>query len=138
MIVGLAVALLAWVLIAPRVIRAMSQRKNNTPRDRVISAWQQTLGALSFAGAPQPKGETPLEYATVAELATGADHRALREMAVHVTRAVYSPRDIDEPTAVRCELLAAEVAGVCRERTPTQVRVKALFDPRLMRRRFAN
>lgn len=137
-IVGLAVALLAWVLIAPRVIRAMSQRKNNTPRDRVISAWQQTLGALSFAGAPQPKGETPLEYATVAELATGADHRALREMAVHVTRAVYSPRDIDEPTAVRCELLAAEVAGVCRERTPTQVRVKALFDPRLMRRRFAN
>ena len=137
-IVGLVAALLAWVVFAPRVLRAMSQRHNTTPRERVISAWQQTLGALSFAGAPSPKGETPLEYATVAEFATGADHRTLREMAVHVTRAVYSPREIDEHTAVRCEILAEEVAGVCRDRTPTQIRVKALFDPRLMRRRFAS
>lgn len=135
---GLTAAVLAWVVFAPRVIRALSQRQNNTPRERVISAWQQTLGALSFAGAPPPKGETPLEYANIAEFATGADHRALREMAVHVTRAVYSPRDIEEHAAVRCELLAAEVAGVCRDRTPTPVRVKALFDPRLMRRRFAS
>ena len=35
-------------------------------------------------------------------------------------------------------VLAAEVASVCRDRTPTQVRLKALVDPRLMRRRFAN
>ena len=137
-IAGLAAALLAWVLVAPRVIRAMSQRHDNTPRDRVISTWQQTLGALSLAGAPQLGGETPLEYAAIAELATGADHRALREMAVHVTRAVYSPRDMDEQTADRCELLATEIAGVCRERTPSQMRVRALFDPRLMRRRFAS
>ena len=137
-IAGLAAALLAWVVFAPRVIRAMSQRQNNTPRDRVIGAWQRTLGALSFAGAPRLAGETPLEYAAIAELATGADHRALREIAVHVTRAVYSPRDIDGQTADRCELLAHEVAGVCRDRTPTQVRLKALFDPRLMRRRFAS
>ena len=137
-IAGLAAALLAWVLIAPRVIRSMSQRHNNGPRDRVISAWHQTVGALSFAGAPPPSGETPLEYAAVAEAATGADYRALREVAVHVTRAVYSPRDIDTQTADRCELLANEIAGACRERTPTQVRVKALFDPRLMRRRFAS
>ncbi len=137
-VAGVAAALLAWVIVAPRVIRALSQRQNHTPRDRVIGAWQHTLGALSFAGAPALGGETPLEYADLAERATGADHRALREMAVHVTRAVYAPRDIDEQTATRCELLAGEVAAVCRERTPTQVRVKALFDPRLMRRRFAN
>ncbi len=137
-IAGLAAAMLAWVLIAPRVIRALSQRHNHTPRDRVIGAWQQTLGALSLAGAPRLGGETPLEYAAIAELATGADHRALREMAVHVTRAVYSPRNLDEQTAARCELLATEVASVCRERTPAQVRVQALFDPRLMRRRFAS
>ena len=137
-IAGLAGALLAWVVVAPRVIRALSQRHNHTPRDRVIGAWQHTLGALSFAGAPALSGETPLEYADTAERATGADHRALREMAVHVTRAVYAPHDIDEPTATRCELLAGEVAAVCRERTPTQVRVRALVDPRLMRRRLAN
>jgi len=137
-IAGIATALLAWVVFAPRVIRALSQRQNHTPRDRVIGAWQQTLGALSFAGAPAVGGETPLEYADLAERATGADHRALREMAAHVTRAVYARRDIDEHTAARCELLAGEVAAACRERTPTQVRVKALFDPRLMRRRFAN
>lgn len=135
---GVVIALLAWVVVAPRVIRALSQRHHSTPRDRVIGAWQRTLGALSFAGAPLLRGETPLEYADIAERSTGADHRALREMAVHVTRAVYAPRDIDEQTASRCELLAAEVASVCRDRTPTQVRLKALVDPRLMRRRFAN
>ncbi len=137
-IAGIAAALLAWVVFAPRVIRALSRRNNHTPRDRVVGAWQHTLGAVSFAGAPALGGETPLEYADLAERATGADHRALRELAVHVTRAVYAPRDIDEQTATRCELLAGEVDAVCRERTPTQVRVKALFDPRLMRRRFAN
>lgn len=137
-VAGIAAAMLAWVLVAPRVVRAMAQRHSNSTRDRVISTWQQTLGALSMAGAPQLAGETPLEYATVAELATGADHRALREMAVHVTRAVYSPREIDEQTAARCELLATEIATVCRDRTPTQLRVKSLFDPRLMRRRFAS
>ncbi len=137
-IAGLAAALLGWVVFAPRVIRALSQRQNNTARDRVIGAWQHTLGSLSFAGAPALAGETPLEYADIAERATGADHRALRELAVHVTRAVYAPRDIDEQTATRSELLASEIAAVCRERTPTQVRVQALFDPRLMRRRFAN
>jgi hypothetical protein len=135
---GIVAALLAWVVLAPRVIRGFSQRQHHNPRDRVIAAWQQTLGALYFAGAPVVGGETPLEYAAVAERATGADHRALREMAVHVTRAVYAPRGIDEQTAARCELLASEVAAVCRERTPTKVRVQALFDPRLMRRRFAN
>ncbi len=137
-IAGLAAAMLAWVVVAPRVVRAMSRRHSSSPRERVISAWQQTLGALSFAGAPPIGGETPLEYAAVAEFATGADHRALREMAVHVTRAVYSRREIDDQTAARCELLAGEVANVCRERTPTPLRLKALFDPRLMRRRFAS
>ena len=134
---GLTVAMLAWVVFAPRVIRAMALRQNHTPRDRVIGAWQRTVGALSFAGAPRLAGETPLEYAAIAELATGTDHRALREIALHVTRAVYSPRDMDGQTADRCELLAHELANVCRDRTPPRVRVKALFDPRLMRRRFA-
>ncbi|MBP9052854.1 MAG: transglutaminase domain-containing protein [Ilumatobacteraceae bacterium] len=137
-VAGLITALLAWMLIAPRIIRSVGRRHQHSARERVIGAWQRTLGTLSLAGAPPVAGETPLEYAATAERATGADHRALRELAVHVTRAVYSTRDIDEQAATRCELLSSEIDSVCRDRTPTSVRLRALVDPRLMRRRFAN
>ncbi len=133
----LVLALLVWVVAAPRVIRVLSRRHHHSDRERVIGAWQRTLNALSFAGAPAVGGQTPLEYAETAERTTGADYRSLRELAVHVTRAVYSPRDIDGQTASRCELLSGEIETVCRERTPTSVRIRALVDPRLMRRRVA-
>ena len=134
---ALAAALLVWMVAAPRVVRALAHRHDHSERDRVISAWQRTIATLSFAGAPEVAGSTPLEYADEAELATGVDHRALRELAVQVTRAVYSPRDIDEQAASRCELLSGEIDAICRDRTPTSVRLKALVDPRLMRRRIA-
>jgi hypothetical protein len=136
-IAGLAAALLVWMVAAPRVVRAFAHRHDHSERDRVISAWQRTVAILSFAGAPAVAGATPLEYADEAELATGVDHRALRELAVHVTRAVYSPREIDEQAASRCELLSGEIDAICRDRTPTALRLKALVDPRLMRRRIA-
>ncbi len=136
-VAGLIAALLVWMVAAPRVMRLLAHRHDHSQRDRVISAWQRTLATLSFAGAPPVAGATPLEYADQAERSTGVDHRALRELAVHVTRAVYSPRDIDEQAATRCELLSGEIDAICRNRTPTSVRLKALVDPRLMRRRFA-
>ncbi|MEQ1704176.1 MAG: DUF4129 domain-containing protein, partial [Ilumatobacteraceae bacterium] len=130
-------ALLAWVVFVPRLVRSRAHRHAHTPRERVISAWQRTVGVLSLAGAPEVGGATPLEYAHLAEAATGIDHRTLREIAVHVTRAVYSTRDIDEAAAQRCELLTKELDAACQERVPTSVRLRALVDPRLMRRRFA-
>lgn len=136
-IIGLVLALLGWVIVAPRIVRSKVHRHAHTPRERVISAWQRTIGVLSLAGAPDVGGATPLEYASVAEAATGIDHRTLREIAVHVTRAVYSTREIDESVAQRCELLTKELDAACQDRVPTAVRMKALVDPRLMRRRFA-
>ena len=130
-------ALLAWIVFAPRVVRARGARHAHNPAERVISAWHRSLGALLLAGAPNPAGATPLEYATVAERSTGIDHHLLREMATHVTRAVYSRGAITEQAAVRCETLSREVAGVCRDRTPTSLRLKALIDPRLMRLRYS-
>lgn len=136
-LVGLVIALLGWVVLAPRVVRSAAHRHAHTPRERVISAWQRSLGVLSLAGAPEVGGATPLEYASLAEAATGVDHRTLREIAVHVTRAVYSTREIDEAAAQRCEVLTKELDAACQERVSMGVRVRALFDPRLMRRRFA-
>lgn len=133
----LAAGALAWMLLAPYVVRRLAHRHDGTEAARVISAWQRTLGALSLAGAPAVGGATPLEYATVAERATGADQRALRELATYVTRAVYSPRDIDNATADRGDVLAKEIDGICRERIPARTRLRMLFDVRLMRRRFA-
>jgi hypothetical protein len=103
----------------------------------VISAWHRSLGSLLLAGAPNLAGATPLEYASVAERFTGIDQDALREMATHVTRAVYSRGNITEQAAVRCETLSREVDSSCRDRTPTSLRLKALVDPRLMRLRYS-
>ena len=136
-LLGIAAALLAWIVFAPRVVRARAARHAHNPAERVISAWHRSLGALLLAGAPNPAGATPLEYATVAERSTGIDHHVLREIATHVTRAVYSRGAITEQAAVRCETLCHEVANVCRDRTPTSLRLKALIDPRLMRLRYA-
>ncbi|MCE9622145.1 MAG: DUF3488 and transglutaminase-like domain-containing protein [Actinomycetia bacterium] len=126
-----------WMAFAPRVVRARAARHAHSPSERVISAWHRSLGSLSLAGAPHPAGATPLEYATVAERSTGIDHHVLREMATHVTRAVYSRGAITEQAAVRCETLSREIANICRDRTPVSLRLKALFDPRLMRLRYS-
>lgn len=129
--------LAAWIVFAPRIVRARAERHASTPRERVISAWHRSLGSLMLAGAPVPGGATPLEYATLAERTTGIDHHVMREIATHVTRAVYSRGEISEHSAVRCETLSREVAGICRDRTPTVLRLKALVDPRLMRLRYS-
>ncbi|MDO8362024.1 MAG: hypothetical protein Q7V88_03940, partial [Actinomycetota bacterium] len=60
----------------------------------------------------------------------------VRELAVHVTRAVYSPKDMDDQSASRCEALGDEVAVLCSDRTPMATRLRALIDPRLMRQRL--
>lgn len=136
-LLGIAALLAAWIVFAPRVVRTRAAHNAQTARERVISAWHRSLGSLLLAGAPNPAGATPLEYATVAERSTGVDHHVLREMATHVTRAVYSRGDITEQAAVRCETLSREVSNICRDRTPTALRLKALVDPRLMRLRYA-
>jgi transglutaminase-like putative cysteine protease len=136
-LLGAIVLLSAWVVFAPRVVRARAAHHASNPPERVIGAWHRSLGSLLLAGAPTPAGATPLEYAAVAELATGIDHHVLREMATHVTRAVYSRGEITEATAVRCETLSREVGIICRDRTPTALRLRALIDPRLMRLRYS-
>jgi len=127
----------AWIVFAPRVLRALAARHAKSPSERVIGSWHRSLGSLKLAGAPGPAGATPLEYATVAERATGIDHHILRELATHVTRAVYSQGDITDATATRCETLSREVEITCRDRTPTALRLKALVDPRVMRLRHS-
>ena len=129
--------LLAWVIAAPRVIRSLSRRRTHTNADRVVAAWQRTLGSLALVGAPQVGGATPLEYAAATERTTGLDHDALHELALHVTNAVYAPREVAAQVATRCEALSLEVDAVCRRRVPLRTRLRALVDPQLMRRRFA-
>ena len=69
--------------------------------------------------------------------ATGVDEGILRELAVQVTRAVYSPKGVDEVVATQCERLEDEVDAMCKLRIPFALRVRALLDPRMMRRRIA-
>jgi transglutaminase-like putative cysteine protease len=125
-----------WVLLAPRAIAALARRRANTPRDRVIVAWHRACAALTLAGAPPVGGATPLEFAQRAEEAVGVSHHSIRELAVQVTRAVYSSAGFGEATAARCETLVDEIDARCRTITPWPLRLKALVDPRLMRQRI--
>jgi transglutaminase-like putative cysteine protease len=134
---GAVVALALWVLLAPRVIALFIRRRHRDPRDRVVTAWYRACHSLTMAGAPPVAGATPLEYADTAEVATGVDHRTLRELAVQVTRAVYAPAGVDYFVATRCETLEAEVDAMCRTRTPMMMRARSMVDPRLIRRRLA-
>ncbi len=136
-LLGLLIAFVLWLLLAPRVVAAWSRRGQQTARERVISAWHRACYALSSAGAPPVGASTPLEYAATPSLEGWVDHHALNELAVQVTRAVYSPNDLDTSVAAHCEALEVEVDSMCRAVTPFAQRVRAAIDPRLMRRRLA-
>ena len=135
-IFALIVLLTLWILLAPRLIAAWNRGSRRTPRDRVVSAWHRACHSLSLAGAPPMGGETPLEYVYTAELATGVGDITLRELAVQVTRAVYSTSKMDDTIATRCETLESEVDARCRPLIPWKLRLRALVDPRMMRRRL--
>ena len=134
---ALIVLLALWVLLAPRFLRMVNRSHSRAARDRVASTWVRACNLLSLAGAPPIGGATPLEYASVARDATGVDEGILRELAVQVTRAVYSPKGVDEVVATQCERLEDEVDAMCKPRIPFALRVRALLDPRMMRRRIA-
>ena len=131
------IALLAvWITAAPRLIARWAARTRRSTNERVMKSWQRACNALTLAGAPLPGGSTPLEYAELSEQATGVDHRTIRELAMHVTRAVYSPASVTESTASRSETLGSEIDVMCRQRTPWTLRLRGFIDPRMMRRRL--
>lgn len=135
-LLGLVALAIAWMLVAPRVVRAVVHRHDDTSTDKVVSAWRHSLGVLALAGAPAVRARTPIEYALVAHDATGVDRRTLAELAKLLTASVYSSTTTSESTVARCQQLAHEIDAQCRERIPAPTRLRALFDPRLMRRRW--
>lgn len=136
-VVAIIVLLVGWMVFAPRAIRALALRRQRTNSDRVVAAWQRTLGSLSLVGAPHVGGATPIEYAAATERTIGLGYPEIQELALHVTRAVYAPQEVPAQVANRCDTLCADVDSVCRNRAPLRARLQAMVDPRLMRRRFA-
>jgi transglutaminase-like putative cysteine protease len=132
---GAAVALMAWMVLAPRAVGWWARRRRRSTEERVAVAWRQACAALRLAGAPAVAGSTPLEYADISEQATGVDHRTIRELAVNVTRATYSPGAVTEGVASRSETLGNEIDVMCRQRTPIGLRARAMVDPRMMLQR---
>lgn len=127
--------LVGWVVLMPRVVRRWARRSAHTPIERVVAAWRRTCDSLFLAGAPPQAGATPVEYARRVPDVTGVDVHTIGEMARNVTRAIYSPRGVDETIARRCEQLQEEIDATCREHTPWTVRLMAHFDPRLAMKR---
>jgi len=89
--------------------------------------------SLTMVGAPRINGSTPLEYARSMDYGRA---EAI-ELARLVTRAVYSPRGVDDAAAERSEVLRDEVEAVCRSRLSVAARVREHFDPRWVKGRIA-
>ena len=105
-------AIIAWVVAMPRVVSRWSRHRAKDPTDRVTAAWAATVRSLTMAGAPRVAGSTPLEYARSVDFGKAETV----EIARLVTRAIYSPRGVDDGAADRSELLRGEVDAACRAR----------------------
>jgi transglutaminase-like putative cysteine protease len=125
-VLAVVLAILAWVVAMPRVIKRWSRRRDRDPAERVTSAWAATVRSLSMAGAPRIAGSTPMEYAKVVDVGKAETV----EIARLVTRAVYSPRGVDAGAADRSELLRSEVDAACRARMSLTTRLLDHLDPR--------
>jgi transglutaminase-like putative cysteine protease len=125
-VTSIVLAILAWAFAMPKVISRWSRHRTKTAAERVAAAWAATVRSLTMAGAPRVAGSTPLEYARSVDLGKA---EAI-EIARLVTRAVYSPRGVDDGAAERSELLRSEVDAACRERMTLATRLLDHFDPR--------
>ena len=125
-VVAILLLILAWVVAMPRVLSRWSRRHVRDPADRVTSAWAATVRSLTMAGAPRVAGSTPLEYAKSVDVGKAETV----EIARLVTRAVYSPRGVDNGAADRSELLRSEVDAACRARMSMITRLLDHLDPR--------
>jgi hypothetical protein len=134
-VIGALLALVLYILLAPRAVTAWARRTQRTPDQRVVTAWYRTCHSLGLAGAPPIAGATPHEYALAASEATGVDAAMLRELADYVTTAIYAQGDVSDLRARRCEVIARSIDSLCRTRTPWATRVRELVDPRWMLRR---
>ena len=126
MIAAILLAIVAWVLVMPRALTRWSRHRSHDPVDRVTSAWAATVRSLTMAGAPRVAGATPIEYARSVDV--GRSETV--EIARLVTRAVYSPRGVDDSAAARSELLRGEVDAACRARMSLATRLLDHLDPR--------
>ena len=129
------IALIGWGLAMPHLVRRFTHT-GATPSEQVISAWHGALGALRLAGVPAPVGATPLEFARSVGDHVAVDQRSLTELARFVTRAVYAPTGVGEPTAMRAAVLRQALDQSASELMPWHVRLWSRFDPRLTRRRL--
>ena len=125
----------AWVALMPGLVRRLTPRATDWST-QVIDAWHGAVGALMIAGAPPPGGATPLEYARVVERELGIDGRPLAELGRFVSRAVYSPAGVAEPTAMRAAVLRTQIVEASDERLGWGLRLWCRIDPRLIRQRL--
>ncbi len=125
-VAGILLAIIAWVVAMPRVMNRWSRHRAKSAVDRVTSAWAAAVRSLAMAGAPRMAGLTPLEYARSVDFGKA---EAI-EIARLVTRAVYSPRGVDDGAAERSELLRGEVDAACRARMSPITRLLDHLDPR--------
>lgn len=132
-VVGLVVAIVAWLTMMPRVVaRVRGRSRSQRPADIIANSWLRAARTLGILGLGPKTGETPLEHANRVHRVAGTGGRALTDLAAVATAAMYGEIG-DDLTALRSMSLAELVVrSVEQQFTPIQ-HLLAWVDPRRVR-----
>ncbi|BCL14456.1 transglutaminase-like domain-containing protein [Micromonospora sagamiensis] len=132
LVLGLVAALVVLLVAAAPTAKAVRRlRRRHAPSDRlaVIGAWRETLDRLQEAGVRVGPAQTTGEVVRIAGSLGG-----LPALAATVDRAAYAPEEPGPAMRADAWAAAARVHGQVRSSMPLTRRLRALLDPRPLRR----
>jgi len=137
--VGVAIVLAAAALYLLGVLawsaggRALRRRRAETPVARVALAWEESLDAVRRAGVSVRRSATQSQAAAEIGRRLPSVEAPIRALAATVEATAYSPSPPDDATADQALALADRVGEGTRASMARGARVRARFDPRLLR-----
>ena len=125
---GVIVLAIAWLVLVPRLAFRLAARRGS-PAERISAAWVRCCGRAAARRRAGARG-APLRVLPRGRAGDRDRPPARRRARPHVTRAVYSPLDVDPDAAHRSEQLELQIDEIVRSRLPWQQRLMERVDPR--------
>lgn len=131
LLVALPVLLAAAVPVARQLRRRRRRAGADTPRERVLVAWDEAEEDLAVTGLPRQRWETAAEYtARVGPVGGAAVARHLRLLSADVEAAAWSMSAVPPEAAARAAHSAASIAAALRAGAGPLRRAVWAVDPR--------
>jgi hypothetical protein len=131
MLAVLVLALLIGAIPAAHAWRRRRRRaRADSPRARVLLAWEEAGESLALAGHPQLSWETTYQYAQRVRRVAASVAQPLARLAQDTAAASFAASPPAVATAERAEMSALEVTADVRSRAARWRRLAWSFDPR--------